>query len=501
MKHGFRLLSVSGSLVRHSRLAGRYQAEESIDVELAPPDESVASSWVSVMIGKNGVGKSRLLAAIADIFDRISRNNLTLQTDNFVLSRVDYLVGENRCVIAAQGGRRYELLVNGSPCEPSRMPLPGRIIAVTTSPFDKFRLSQPVRYDAGIPQLEEDHYAYFGLRDRSGRASANASVFRALEGLFDAARGPEERRTRIAEVFDFLGFAPVIEVRYATTSSEHRRLQAFAEGVPLAEIVGDARTDRIRLLDRLDDDSDDMTSIRRYAAEALELIGKRGELHLQADFRNYMEDDDLFWRMQRLKNLRLIFLRSIEVQRTADGQFIDLRLASSGELSIVTSFLGLASAICDSSLVLIDEPEISLHPEWQTRFVDLLTRTFAAYSGSHFMLATHSPLILADIDPGASNVVSLDPDRRRSEDGRQVAGKSIDFLLATHFDEPGRNNLYLKEEIIKALRLAADGKSDTPAFMETLNVLSESLPRLDQDSPVARLIGELQEVAERSGRR
>jgi len=70
------------------------------------------------------------------------------------------------------------------------------------------------------------------------------------------------------------------------------------------------------------------------------------------------------------------------------------------------------------------------------------------------VLATHSPLILSDINPDALNVVSLDPERGHIEDARGYAGKSYDFLLATAFNEPGNNNLYLKEEIIKALRMA-----------------------------------------------
>jgi hypothetical protein len=144
----------------------------------------------------------------------------------------------------------------------------------------------------------------------------------------------------------------------------------------------------------------------------------------------------------------------------------------------------------------VDEPEISLHPEWQTKYVELLTSTFAHYRGCHFVLATHSPLILSDINPDASNVVSLDPDRRKAESASDFAGKSYDFLLATAFDEPGNNNMYLKEEIIKALRLAADGKVDSKEFAAALGVLKDMLPKLDQQSPIAQLIGELRDVSE-----
>ncbi|MBY8186655.1 ATP-binding protein [Vibrio fluvialis] len=35
-------------------------------------------------------------------------------------------------------------------------------------------------------------------------------------------------------------------------------------------------------------------------------------------------------------------------------------------------FLGIISSIDDDALILIDEPEISLHPSWQQKFVEIL---------------------------------------------------------------------------------------------------------------------------------
>ena len=67
------------------------------------------------------------------------------------------------------------------------------------------------------------------------------------------------------------------------------------------------------------------------------------------------------------------------------------------------------------------------------------------------MLATHSPLILSDIAPENSNVVSLDPDRREAEDAAEFAGQSADYLLVAAFQVAGKNNLYLKQEVISCL--------------------------------------------------
>jgi hypothetical protein len=373
--------------------------------------------------------------------------------------------------------------------------MPRKVIVLTTTPFDKFRLSRAIRNmpNGSDPDYSEI-YTYLGLRDRTGRASTTAAIYRALEGLFDASKSSDERRLRIADVFEFLGYHANIEVTYRVSAQRDHILKSLVAGVPLNDILGPARSSRPQPIDRLREDEEELEAVRRTGIEFLERAHGH-EVRLRADFRGYSDDDQFFRDIQRLRRLGFVQMTTVVVRRLQDQAVLDLRLASSGELGIVTGFLGLASAIGPDSLVFVDEPEISLHPEWQSGYVELLTRTFAHYRGCHFVLATHSPLVLADINPQASNVVSLDPRRRRAEDARGYAGKSYDFLLATAFDEPGKNNLYLKEEIIKALRLAADGKTSTQAFTSSLTILTESLPRIDAKSPVARLILELKEAA------
>lgn len=45
---------------------------------------------------------------------------------------------------------------------------------------------------------------------------------------------------------------------------------------------------------------------------------------------------------------------------------------SSGELSVLLSILKINSEIEENSVVLIDEPEVSLHPAWQKKSFLLL---------------------------------------------------------------------------------------------------------------------------------
>lgn len=494
MASNFRLLRASGGFENGDLLTySSSRPPARLDVEFAERPSNLASvPWVSVVIGKNGVGKSRLLAGIADIFDTIFRDRGRRRSDGHSVSYISYSYDGRVCEIRNDETNRLSATIDGNRCDLADLPLPTKVIALTTTPFDKFRVSRSLMR---MPEMDDadttERYAYLGLRDRSGRASPTAAIFRALEGLFEASRSEMDRRLRISEIFGFLGYKPNIEVRYEFASSNFLRLKSIVDGDTLETIIGRDGILRRPLGRMLERDQDLLFEMREIAREVL--IRSRGgrAFSLRADFEGLTEDDQFFQRVQLLRRADLLRMSSVFVQRASDGTVLDLRLASSGELGIVTGFLGLASVIEDGSLIFIDEPEISLHPEWQTQYIELLLKTFGKMRGCHFVLATHSPLVLSDISPENANVVSLDVDRRAAEGPDDFAGQSSDSLLVTAFQVPGKNNLYLKQQVIKALRLAADGKAGTADYLEVVSPLVELLPQMSEGSPVAELIREL----------
>lgn len=264
---GFRLLRAVGAFEMRNRqsvvLGKGYSPSELLDVEFAPNADGSTGSWVSVVIGRNGVGKSRILAGIVDVFESLGETP-RLRRDSLAPSRIEYLMGDLHCVVEIDGNRVIRATVNGTDCATEHLPLPEKIIALTTTPFDKFRLSRSIqRVPDGSEPDEQDRYAYLGLRDRTGRASPTAAIFRALEGLFEASGSSDERRISIADVFGFLGYTPRIDVTYQVSlGGGRRRLEQIAEGAPVDDIIGPPTEMRSpRPLDRI-----------RYDKEALESL-------------------------------------------------------------------------------------------------------------------------------------------------------------------------------------------------------------------------------------
>ena len=77
----------------------------------------------------------------------------------------------------------------------------------------------------------------------------------------------------------------------------------------------------------------------------------------------------------------------------SDEDLIPLDSLSSGEQHLLVLFSTLLFDVPEGSLVLIDEPELSLHVTWQREFLDDLQQ-IAAIADINVLLATHSPQLI-----------------------------------------------------------------------------------------------------------
>jgi hypothetical protein len=357
------------------------------------------------------------------------------------------------------------------------------------TPFDKFPLPARDTFMPGIQTPGPSKYAYFGLRDHTNRASITALLYRSVERLSEASKSSAERRNQVAGVFGFLGYQPKIRLVYrfrVSLTDFHQR--QFGDGLRTGTEAGFVHR---RVTEALEAGKLSQKDLLAAVDLALEYQSRPRELELILDFDGQSDRNNLFEAAHLLRSFGLISIRSVEIERH-DGAHFNLRDASSGELSIVTGFLALATTLEESSLILIDEPEISLHPAWQNRYIDLLLSTFSSYVGCHYLVATHSPLILSDSSIVASKVIYLDLEP--GLDAAALAGQSPDYLLVNAFRVPGRNNYYLKQELVSVLRLVADDQTTTPEFEEKMRMLTPLLAHLDTNDPVHDVISQLQRL-------
>lgn len=114
-------------------------------------------------------------------------------------------------------------------------------------------------------------------------------------------------------------------------------------------------------------------------------------------YEEYIEKFDLF---RDIINSKLSF-KKVKISKE-DGltvldnrnNKIDLNLLSSGEKQEIVLYYNLIFELKDNSILLIDEPEISLHITWQKIFMDNLMKALGNRN-IKTIIATHSPQILS----------------------------------------------------------------------------------------------------------
>lgn len=74
---------------------------------------------------------------------------------------------------------------------------------------------------------------------------------------------------------------------------------------------------------------------------------------------------------------------------------LSLSNLSSGEQHLIVLIGKLVFNTDKNSLVLIDEPEISFHPEWQEKFLDIIDK-ISKLNSFTVIVATHSPILIGD---------------------------------------------------------------------------------------------------------
>src|SRR5574337_187393 len=83
------------------------------------------------------------------------------------------------------------------------------------------------------------------------------------------------------------------------------------------------------------------------------------------------------------------------IARTDDNQVLELDALSSGEQHELVLLYDLLFRVQPNTLVLIDEPELSLHVTWQKSFLPDILEVVAT-TGYDVVLATHSPFIVGE---------------------------------------------------------------------------------------------------------
>lgn len=148
--------------------------------------------------------------------------------------------------------------------------------------------------------------------------------------------------------------------------------------------------------------------------------------------------------------LELLFdmVRAVEPGRLVDGHFYYL---STGEVRFIKLLAQACTYIENGSLLLLDEPETHLHPNFIARLMSALERLLAD-TGSCAIMATHSVYVVREVFHDQVVIVEKDVDGRISikAPGMRTFGADISSISAFIFGE--EDTSFLAEDTMRRIR-------------------------------------------------
>lgn len=355
-------------------------------------------------------------------------------------SPVTFLVGENG------SGKSWRLASLASELLSSGR----RVIAISNTSFDRFPRSR--------------HAGYARLSPSIGRRYARDVFKKALiNGQSDTIRNA----SLIAKILQYTGFNSVIglHVRISQRVNYDNLSRILLGHIPDEEISRILRAIEI------------YKNYENYRQSAwIDLYGA----YIGPDRREILA---LLKYESILKKFRLISKISITIER--EGSIYELDEASSGELSLLSSLSYIATQIQEGDVILIDEPENSLHPRWQRDYCKYLLDLLYYYT-PQLIIATHSPHVVQ----GAQNsevevrLVKLPS----NEAAPEPLTKSIEGTLFEAFGILSPASHYLSEKVAHILNNLVQDRSTLLETQDKLRELQEISYDRDQQAFLSRSI-------------
>lgn len=114
---------------------------------------------------------------------------------------------------------------------------------------------------------------------------------------------------------------------------------------------------------------------------------------------------------------------------------MELRRLSSGEYAMLRFAAQAAAAIEQGSLILLDEPETHLHPNFISNLMEILDNLLQS-TGSIAVIATHSAYVVRETPSDRVNVLTLEGRQIRIDRPRmQTFGATIDSISQFVFED------------------------------------------------------------------
>lgn len=498
-----------------------------ISLKFSNEYDTTNNVYTTVIIGENGIGKSTLLGSIAEIFcylERLKRKRPTYDARPKYYFEIEYKLSDQRIKVANFVGdvpyegrkifSRCYIYTNGIQTDFEMIELPQRVIASTTTIADKF------------VARSTEMFRYKGLRNENSPSSTGTKtmVRKTVLSLLESLNVKSGFREELRYLLGCLKLRPRLELLYRLTYSydlikeniEAIEIKMFLQERRKSSSDLDRDTSRNLERDRNGDNNRERIPEQWKDRELVMFVNdeEQRQYELAAAFyrklfrrnqrSNYlkynlleegcMANEDKEY-LKTLDSLNLLSYPYLKVFKINEGYEFDN--SSSGESSLFCQLVNIMSVIEPGSVILIDEPECSIHPNWQISYVKWLEQIFKKYKTCQFIVSTHSHLLLSGLKEENSSIIALAKDDETQQiinksDGINTFGWSTDDILYEVFRIRNKHNKALERDLERAVRLL-DEKG--PVSLDEIQMIKERFNNVycGVRDPLGALIKEIEE--------
>lgn len=426
---------------------------------------------ISVFIGENGSGKSRVLEAIIEIFRNL------YYTESLPIPfayLIKYEIAGTQIEISTLNNK-YEIKLDGQPKEMAEIlqvskswvykKIPEKLEGILPDNIFLYYSGQSDRIVKHFGKIEDDYQN--GLKDGYDMGLKPLFLFNPMHGkiilLGLLASKLDGIKTFLLNNFSIIGLES-FEIRlkrpkWSSSSKANSENYWNAQKI-VKEYLSDLKLyshNEIKL-------TNDRVALQ-FPSEKLEAlinlpyIGYESKLVKILDSLNTAD-----------------FIEDVIVNfKTQDGKTISFESLSEGEQQLI-AIKGITELLRgEETLYLLDEPDNYLHPSWQENLLEDL----AEYKQkTHFLITTHSPQLLTNANPEYSELFVLSKGKLM-EDIPNYFGKDVNSILYSLMNSSYRNEEVSEklDQMFKAIALQKIDEAE-PLYFELLEILGADDPKM-----------------------
>ncbi len=145
--------------------------------------------------------------------------------------------------------------------------------------------------------------------------------------------------------------------------------------------------------------------------------------------------------------------KELIINQLSDGEKCLLAMVSDLARRLAIANPGLADPLQGEGIILIDEIELHFHPQWQRGILPTLSSTFP---NCQFIVTTHSPQIVSDVQPDAIYILQQTPTGLTASHAVSSYGRDSNQILEDLMGVPDRP-IHIKNRLQQLFHLIDDG--------------------------------------------